>query len=264
MNDETQPDMPGAVPTPGQSEWPEDQPTVESDASTPEEAAAVESGEPVVLVSDDDAGYSHSDAPEPAPAEVDVPADVPTTDAPAVDPQTGQSKPKANLKAEVFSVLSDFVTGAITLPEGKSLTVQEIAKQVKEKRGAYGEKPSSGAVASLLKRWDRYGLVTLTQGPTAFVDFTEAARTDGVPATQAKYREQQKAQRAAAREAAAALATTVSPSPTPAPVDASDAASDAPAEATAVPTADAPEVQVPDVDSVAMSDTAPGEGSTES
>lgn len=165
-----------------------------------------------------------------APAPVDVPAPALADGAAPAAPTTGRTK--ADLKTEVRVVLDAYVTGTLKdvddqgneVPFNKTLTVQRIAKAVQRNRGAGAAAPSSGAVNALLLRWQRYDLVVLSEGPTSFVGYTKTAETDGFKATQAAYREQQKAARAAAKAAAA-----------PAP----------PAPEPAVAASDAPEVTAP-------------------
>lgn len=183
-------------------------------------------------------------------AEVETPSVAPVTpagnDAPA--PAPVENKTKADLKSEVRVVLDAYTTGDLKdvdgegneVPFTKPLTVQRIAKAVQRNRGEGADAPSSGAVNALLLRWQRYGLVNLSEGPTAFEGYTDTARTEGFKATQIAYREAQKAARAASKEAAAPAAAPVevasddSPEATAPAEQVDPVEADAPADETAV------------------------------
>ena len=122
--------------------------------------------------------------------------------------------PRTDLEADIKSVCDEFVLGNVTLGDGKLLTPHAIAQIVMAKRND-GTKVSGGAVAAALSRWAEVGFVTLNPKPVAFVDYTDAGRTEGLTALKRAHAERRSAARAAEREAAKATAAT--PASTDAP-----------------------------------------------
>lgn len=144
------------------------------------------------------------DAPEPdatVAAEATENADQPET--PAADAPAKERKQRGDLEAQVKEVTDAFVTGTLVLGEGEFLTPHRIGKEI---AGKYGDKPSTGAVQSAVKRWSECGFAQVNEKPYAFVDYTEAGRTQGLSALKAAAAEQRKAAKAAEKAAAAPAA----------------------------------------------------------
>lgn len=147
--------------------------TIPTDEQPPEEGA-----EPV--------------APEAAP-EVPAAAEAPADDAGAA------RGPTTDLEGDLRKVLDDYVSGTFQFADGIKPTPHVLAAEIAKRRGD-GKPVSSGAVSAALTRWVEIGFATLSSKPTAFVDYTEAARTQGLTALKAASR----AAKAAAKKAIAA------------------------------------------------------------
>jgi hypothetical protein len=162
------------------------------------------------------------DSTNPTP---DADADVDTPDATPED-GTRTRAPRTNLETDVRVVCDAFVTGTLVLPEGKLLTPHAIAGAVMANRND-GSKVSGGAVAACLLRWNEIGYITTSAKPVAFLDYTDAGRTDGLGALKRQHSERLAAARAAVREAAKAAngapGTGGTAAPAPAPADPADA-----------------------------------------
>lgn len=117
--------------------------------------------------------------------------------------------PRTDLEADIKKVCDDFVLGTITVPEGKHLTPHVIAQHVMANRGN-DTKVSGGAVAAALARWAEIGYVTIWPKPVAFVDYTDAGRTEGLSALKRAHSARRSAARAAEKAAARETATDAS------------------------------------------------------
>jgi hypothetical protein len=166
------------------------------------DATATEATEPVATeVTENDAGDPVVEVGE---SNVGIPTVNPDgeggTDEPAEDaPKTrGERTP---LEADVKAVTDDYVTGALTLEEGETLTPHRIAKLVHERRGEGQPKPSAGAVSAVLDRWVAYGFCTVSEKPVAFADYTDEGREKGLTAMKEQHRERAKKARADAKAA---------------------------------------------------------------
>lgn len=109
---------------------------------------------------------------------------------------------KGNLEADVKGICDAYAKGDITLADGEYLTPHRIGKLIHERLAE--PTPSTGAVAACLKRWVDYGYIVVNEKtPFAFIDFTDAARTEGLAALKTKFKEAAKAAKAAAASASA-------------------------------------------------------------
>lgn len=142
------------------------------------------------------------------------------------------------LEADVKRVCDEFVTGLVALPEGELLTPHRIAKIVKDTIGDPEYSPSTGAVAAVLVRWKAIGFASLNEKPMAFLDYTDAGRTEGLTALKAASAEGKRAERKAAKAASTPAAPETPASATS--DDATDAGGSEPAVTTTEP-ASAPE-----------------------
>lgn len=121
--------------------------------------------------------------PDATPEVIDpVAATVAAAAAGSVDANKPAMHGRGGLEAECKAVTDDFVTGAYTLPEGKTaLTPQQIAVEIKRRREANGDErrePSTGAIGDNLKRWKNIGFAVITDtAPLAFVSYTPEAYT---------------------------------------------------------------------------------------
>lgn len=132
-------------------------------------------------------------APDPEPAASISPA------APAAAPERA---PASDIEGDLKRVCDNLITGAMTLPEGKSATPHILARFIGELRG--GPVPSSGAVAAALDRWVAIGYISMTDHPKAFDDYTDAGRTVGLGELKRQHRARLSEARRAEREAKAA------------------------------------------------------------
>ena len=121
-----------------------------------------------------------------------------TPEAPVVPASPAKATP---LEPDLKAALDDIVTGALVLAEGKSATPYVLAGIIGERRG---NRPSTGAVADAMQRWASVGFITLAEKPMAFVDYTEAGRTEGLTALKRQSRSRRSAARKAERDAAKA------------------------------------------------------------
>jgi hypothetical protein len=125
--------------------------------------------------------------------------------APKVPKEKKERKPASErrgrglLEADVLTITDKFVKGDVTLGDDEALTPHRIANFIKDQDGL-DEAPSTGAVAAVLARWDKYGFVTLSDKPVAFASYTEAGVSDGLTALKAKHAEDRKAARAEAKK----------------------------------------------------------------
>jgi hypothetical protein len=146
-----------------------------------------------------------------------------TTDVePAAEPPTpeettphllGARAIPTDLEGDLKKVLDGLVLGSIWLPAGKHATPHALAGLIEEARGLGGSRPSTGAVASALTRWEQIGYITLTEAPTGFAAYTDAAVTEGLGALKKQHRERLSAARAASKPAAPATATAATDEP---------------------------------------------------
>jgi len=141
-----------------------------------------------------------------------APSDPAPAAAPAAPAAATRAKP-SDLEGDLKAVLDGIVTGATVLPTGKQATPHVLAGLIEARRGGQ-DRPSSGAVAAAMARWATIGYIAVTEGPTAFSDYTDAGRSEGLAALKKAHRERLSAARAADK-AAAAPAPAVEPDPAP-------------------------------------------------
>jgi len=170
-----------------------------SDTET-QETTAVE--QPVTMVPADDMPPEEGEVlapPVAAPAVSENPT-TPAADgtAPAAPAADGPKERAAasDLEGDLRRVLDDYVSGLLKLPDGQMPTPHTLAALIAERRGN-GLKVSSGAVSAALARWVEIGFATVSEKPTKFVDYTEAARTQGLSALKAAHRAAKSAERQA-------------------------------------------------------------------
>lgn len=134
----------------------------------------------------------------------DAPTD--TTTPPAQDEDTAEParRSRGMLEMDVKAVTDLYVQGKLTLPEGATaLTPHFIGLAIKETETTA---PSTGAIAAVLNRWEECGYIEVSEKPRGFVNYTEAARTDGLAALKERLRASKKETRTAARAAEDAAA----------------------------------------------------------
>jgi hypothetical protein len=107
---------------------------------------------------------------------------------------------RGELEALVKEVTDAFDAGKIDL-EGSPLTPQRIATIIGEKKGE--EKPSAGAVAAILTRWDEMGYALTSQKPFAYKAISARGKKQGLEELKEKLKAKKAAERKAAREAKA-------------------------------------------------------------
>jgi hypothetical protein len=184
---------------------------------------------PVVPVNDqpneDPAVVTAPQVPDnpPVPAEAAVAVhDAAVTETPAGAVSAEASTPAtraaaSDLEGDLRKVLDDYVSGVLKLPEGALPTPHTLAAQIAARR-ADGHKVSSGAVSAALARWQEIGFATLGTKPTTFIDYTDAARQQGLSALKAAHRAAKGAARKAVQEPAAQPAASAPAAPAaPAP-----------------------------------------------
>jgi hypothetical protein len=152
--------------------------------------ASVEDGTAVVITEP-----TPVDGATAAPA--DTAPEVTDPEAAAAEPKV--RRPKGDLEAQIKEVTDAFVTGQIKLEEGGVLTPHRVAKLIAE-RNSLEKVPSTGAVSAAFDRWKAYGFAEILDKPKAFVDYTEAGRTEGLSALKAKASEARKAEKKATTE----------------------------------------------------------------
>lgn len=123
-----------------------------------------------------------------------------------------------DLESDMRAVLDGVVTKRVALPEGKQATPHVISVLVEQHRGrGPAGRPSSGAVAAALSRWEKIGFAQISEGPVAFIDYTDEARNVGITELKRRNREAAKAARAAAKEPQPNAAVVTNEAPTNAP-----------------------------------------------
>lgn len=80
---------------------------------------------------------------------------------------------------DVDMICRQYVTGGVTLNEGKFLTAYYIAKLIKE-LDQLEEPPSIGAVSKVLERWHQNGYANCRQEPFAFTSYTDLGEELGL------------------------------------------------------------------------------------
>ena len=96
--------------------------------------------------------------------------------------------PAGTLERRVRDVCVDWLGGSFEADD--PLTVQKIRKEVERRH----DRPVSyNGVLHALKLWGKIGAAEIGERPVHFVDFTNAARTDGFKALKARYKEQSRA-----------------------------------------------------------------------
>lgn len=124
------------------------------------------------------------------------------TDETKVDKRTDAEarRGRGELENLVVEVTDAFEAGKVELPEGKTLTPQRIANIIGEKPNE--DKPSGGAVAAILKRWEESGYALVHPKPYAFKAVSARGKKQGLDDLKAKLREKKKAEKAAEKESA--------------------------------------------------------------
>lgn len=159
----------------------------------------------------------------PAPAVAPEMSDNPTTpaaDGPTVTDTPAEAKERAaasDLEGDLRRVLDDYVSGLLKLDEGTLPTPHTLAATIAARRGN-GLKVSSGAVSDALARWVAIGFATVEGKPLRFVDYTEAARTQGLSALKAAHRASKSAERQANKPPKPVPASAAEPDVAPAAV----------------------------------------------
>jgi hypothetical protein len=138
-----------------------------------------------------------TDGTDPGEPAAQVASDTNTNPAPPA--QSGVRAAPSDLEGDLRKVLDDYVSGKLTLPEGSLPTPHTLASEIAKLRND-GKKVSSGAVSAALARWEEIGFATLGTKPTVFIDYTDAARNEGLSALKAKNRANKGAARKAAKE----------------------------------------------------------------
>ena len=208
-----------------------------------QETSTAEVAQSVVPVSDQPSeDGAPITAPEP-PVAAAVAADADGV-GPAAPADTTSNTPVAraaasDLEGDLRKVLDDYVSGVYQLPEGSLPTPHTLAAEIARRR-ADGKKVSSGAVSDALRRWVEIGFATLSTKPTAFVDYTDAARNLGLSAL----KQQHRAAKSAARKAV--IEPAVAPPVVSVPVAPEAAASPVEATPPTAPQEPAPSPQTPD------------------
>lgn len=112
-------------------------------------------------------------------------------------------RPRGWLSDAVKEVCDDFISGKISLPEGKTLTPHYVATFVatQEKLDA---PPSTGAVSAVFKRWDEYGFALFHKKPFAFKDYSAKGKKVGLHGLIDARKEARSKERAAAKAEASA------------------------------------------------------------
>lgn len=80
-------------------------------------------------------------------------------------------------------------------------TPHRLAREIGQRYPGSGVAPSTGAIADNLKRWRDLGFAEVTEDPLAFVDYTDAARSEGLTALKEQARQRRSAARAEERRA---------------------------------------------------------------
>jgi hypothetical protein len=138
-----------------------------------------------------------TDGSDPGEPAAQVASDTNTNPVPPA--QSGVRAAPSDLEGDLRKVLDDYVSGKLTLAEGSLPTPHTLASEIAKLRND-GKKVSSGAVSAALARWEEIGFATLGTKPTVFIDYTDAARNEGLSALKAKNRANKGAARKAAKE----------------------------------------------------------------
>lgn len=94
------------------------------------------------------------------------------------------------LALDVDYVLKGVITGELKVFSNKPLTASAISDLLVESEQLdKEEKPSTGAITNILKKWETYGYIETETHPYRFVDFTEEGRIHGYEALEKKYKE---------------------------------------------------------------------------
>jgi hypothetical protein len=115
------------------------------------------------------------------------------------DPEARRGK--GQLEALVKSVTDAYDSGQLELGSDEALTPHRIATFIGNKEGQ--EKPSGGAVAAVLARWDVIGYALTNEKPFSYRRATAAGQKQGLDALKAKHHAKVRAERAAAKAAQA-------------------------------------------------------------
>ncbi len=134
--------------------------------------------------------------------------DTATDAAAATEAEPVDRRKKNELEEMIRVVTNKIASGEINLGEGGAATPHRLAQEVKT-AFQLEKAPSAGAVTANLQRWKEVGFIDTTEGPFAFVGYTEEGREQGLNAMKAASRARKSAAHAAAKAAAA-------PAPAPA------------------------------------------------
>lgn len=110
-------------------------------------------------------------------------------------------RPRGAMEELMRQVCDQIVTGVNSLHDGEFWTVARIANFIHEAYPGSGVKPSVGAVAENLRRWQEIGFAVINEKPLAFLDFTEEGKSLGLTVLKERAAEKRRAERAAVREA---------------------------------------------------------------
>jgi hypothetical protein len=98
---------------------------------------------------------------------------------------------RGDLAHDMNTVLMMLRAGELEVTEGYTLTVKYIQNLIVEILGLDAEDaPSTGAINSILKKWDAIGYVTTDTKPFRMVDFTDEGAAHGVYELQRRYLEE--------------------------------------------------------------------------
>lgn len=118
--------------------------------------------------------------PDPKPKADKAKKATTPTDATATD-----RRERGGLEALVIDVCNDYCTGKIKVDDA-ALTPHRIAAEIARKN-SLDKPPSTGAVSATLDRWADIGFAEIAPKPKAFVDYTDAGRTDGLDSLKAAF-----------------------------------------------------------------------------
>lgn len=106
---------------------------------------------------------------------------------------------RGELADQVKRICDMWVTGELKIKNDQPLTPHRIAGAIKESEGL-DDAPSTGAVKSVLDRWEELGFATMTTGPFAFEDYTEEGKLLGWRGLKEKRRAERADERASQKK----------------------------------------------------------------
>ena len=101
--------------------------------------------------------------------------DIDTEDEPEYDDPEPRL-PRGYLEFDVDRVCRAFDAGKIELPEGKYMTPHQIGSELIAEAEGERKRPSTGAIANILKKWEKAGYCELRTNPNAFLSLTMPGR----------------------------------------------------------------------------------------